>query len=115
VLAYATGGLAISKLEVANFFADSQPAQTSGASSASAIKTGWTLGGGVEAAIYYNWTAKIEYLYVDLGSVSTTALATAPGLAGANVYSTSADLRANIVRVGLNYKFGYAAAPAVYK
>jgi outer membrane immunogenic protein len=105
VLVYATGGLAVSRLEAANFFADTQPAVTSGASSASTTKTGWTVGGGVEASIYHNWTAKIEYLYVDLGSVSTTASATAPGLAGADVYSTSVDLRANIVRAGLNYKF----------
>ena len=30
-------------------------------------KAGWTLGGGLEAALAGPWTAKVEYLYVDLG------------------------------------------------
>ncbi len=30
-------------------------------------QTGWTVGGGLEAALVANWTAKVEYLYVDLG------------------------------------------------
>ena len=28
--------------------------------------SGWTVGGGLEAAIGGNWTAKAEYLYIDL-------------------------------------------------
>ena len=31
-------------------------------------KTGWTVGVGLEYAFLGNWSAKIEYLYVDLGS-----------------------------------------------
>jgi hypothetical protein len=30
-------------------------------------KAGWTLGGGLEGRLGGNWTAKIEYLYLDLG------------------------------------------------
>jgi opacity protein-like surface antigen len=33
-------------------------------------KAGWAVGGGVEGHLIGNWTAKIEYLYLDLGSVS---------------------------------------------
>jgi opacity protein-like surface antigen len=29
---------------------------------------GWTVGGGIEAAISPNWSAKVEYLHVDLGN-----------------------------------------------
>jgi outer membrane immunogenic protein len=34
--------------------------------------TGWTVGGGIEAALWGNWTAKAEYLYLDLGSIKST-------------------------------------------
>src|ERR1700684_4069030 len=30
-------------------------------------RAGWTIGGGLEFALAQNWTAKAEYLYVDLG------------------------------------------------
>jgi outer membrane immunogenic protein len=33
-------------------------------------RTGWTVGSGVEALLGGAWTAKIEYLYVDLGTQS---------------------------------------------
>jgi outer membrane immunogenic protein len=35
-------------------------------------RVGWTAGAGVEWAFADNWTAKLEYLYVDLGHSSTT-------------------------------------------
>ena len=38
---------------------------------AGGVRTGWTAGAGVEYAITHNLTAKAEYLYTDLGSVST--------------------------------------------
>jgi outer membrane immunogenic protein len=68
---------------------------------------------------------KVEYLYVDLGRLNTT-FATLPGCfagsAGAGCFNIgpgtgtiSSRTTDNIVRAGINYKFGYAAAPAVYK
>jgi outer membrane immunogenic protein len=53
---------------------------------------GWALGGGVEFALQGPWTAKVEYLHIDLGDVGTVL--------GQNV-SYDADL----VRAGLNYRF----------
>ncbi len=38
----------------------------------SSTKGGWTWGTGVEAALGGNWTAKAEYLFVDLGSSSAS-------------------------------------------
>jgi len=58
---------------------------------------GWTVGAGIEGAIVGNWTAKLEYLYVDLGD--TTCAAVACGAA------TNVDLRANVVRAGVNFRF----------
>jgi outer membrane immunogenic protein len=58
---------------------------------------GWTIGGGLEYAFMGNWTAKLEYLYVDLGSFDT-------GFA-APVAADNVSFREHVVRAGLNYKF----------
>jgi outer membrane immunogenic protein len=57
---------------------------------------GWTVGAGLEYAFMGNWTAKIEYLYVDLGTFD-------PGFTVPP--TTSVSFKENIVRAGLNYKF----------
>jgi outer membrane immunogenic protein len=59
-------------------------------------KLGWTAGAGVEFALGGNWTAKAEYLYVDLGNASCGAGCPA---------NTDTSLTSNIVRAGLNYRF----------
>jgi outer membrane immunogenic protein len=61
--------------------------------SISDTNAGWTLGGGVEFALQGPWTAKVEYLHVNLGDVT---------LAGV---STGSDFDADLVRAGLNYRF----------
>jgi outer membrane immunogenic protein len=109
-LVYATGGLAMSRVEVANSFADSVSAGGfSGAtesSRAAKTKVGWTLGGGVEFALTRNWSIKGEYLYVDLGSVSTVGTVTHLGFVGyTNALGVSTDLTAHIARVGANFRF----------
>jgi outer membrane immunogenic protein len=79
----------------------------------SETKVGWAAGGGLEYALSRNWSVKGEYLYIDLGKVSSTADSdTAPGF-GLTVNSAS---RATLhtVRAGLNYKFDWAG-PVVAK
>jgi opacity protein-like surface antigen len=74
------------------------------AGSDSRVKPGWTAGLGWEAVVSGPWTAKIEYLYVDLGDRT----APAPQDVGALspfAWTHSARLTENIVRVGLSYKF----------
>ena len=77
VLLYATGGLAYGSLQtdlgLSTFTATGVPV-TIGASR-STDKFGWTIGGGIETMFASNWSAKIEYLYMDLGSVSNSVLA----------------------------------------
>jgi outer membrane immunogenic protein len=85
---YLTGGVAYGDIK-----ADISPT----AQSASKAKLGYTFGGGIEYAFLGNWTAKAEYLYVDLGSFDTGF---------APLTGTSVDFKENIVRAGLNYKFG---------
>jgi outer membrane immunogenic protein len=77
-------------------------------------KTGWAFGGGLEFQLYGNWTARAEYLYMDLGSIGHTFLYTAPGFAPSNNIYNSA-VRDHIVRAAMNYKFDWgnpAVAPA---
>ena len=56
-LPYVTGGLAVGDIKTS----------IAGLGSTNDTKAGWTVGGGIEAAIAGPWTAKVEYLYVDLG------------------------------------------------
>jgi outer membrane immunogenic protein len=75
--------------------------------SSSAMRTGWTTGGGAEWLLDQHWSAKIEYQFVDLGTetVRVTALAVAaPGFAPAS-FNVAFHDRFNVVRLGLNYHF----------
>jgi len=70
---------------------------TVGGTSSSDTATGWTIGAGVEYAFLGPWSAKIEYLYADLGK--TTCGAATCGV------STEIEPKINIVRAGINYRF----------
>jgi outer membrane immunogenic protein len=64
---------------------------------ATAGRAGWTVGGGIEYAILGPWSAKVEYLYSDLGSASC-------GAATCGI-DTTVSFKTNIVRLGVNYRF----------
>jgi outer membrane immunogenic protein len=70
-------------------------------------RTGWAAGGGIEWGLARNWTAKVEYLHIDLG----TATSTFP-LADRR---QDVKLQADIARVGVNYKFDWGGGPVVAK
>jgi outer membrane immunogenic protein len=86
---YLTGGLAVGDIRAA----------TPGLPGGDAVNAGWTLGAGLEVALPGNWTAKAEYLRVDLGSFNCT---------GCNVSPTdNVSLQENVFRAGVNYRFGW--------
>jgi outer membrane immunogenic protein len=94
-LAYVTGGYA--------FGAKTEVTIVPGALLASsATLDGWTAGVGVEYAFAPNWSAKLEYLHIDLNDKTFFS-----GL-GACAVTSLCQVGANIdlVRVGLNYRFG---------
>ena len=107
ILAYATGGLAVTRIQVANSFTDNNDVPgASGGGSNSAIKTGWVLGGGLEWAFDKNWTAKVEYLYVDFGSVAVNnSVITNPNYSGYRQAMHLGGSDRPVARVGINYKF----------
>lgn len=62
-------------------------------------KAGWTAGAGVEAALADNWTARIEYLFVDFQNAN-------PFSAGApKAFPVTVKLNENLIRFGIDYKF----------
>lgn len=64
-------------------------------------RLGWTVGAGVEYAFAPQWTAKLEYNYMDFG---TRSVSFAPG------FSTDIDQQVHAVKFGVNYKFGSPGA-----
>jgi outer membrane immunogenic protein len=103
-LFYVTGGLAYGNVNH-TFFTAAPAVGQSAFGSNTQVDVGYTVGAGVEWAFNNNWSVKGEYLYMDLGNRSVTAV----GLTGTPVTATLA-LRTheqyNIARVGLNYKWG---------
>jgi outer membrane immunogenic protein len=65
-----------------------------------ATPSGWTIGAGTELALGPNWSARLEYLYVDLGTVNSTIV-----VLGAPSLTDSARIQMNVVRAGVNYRF----------
>jgi outer membrane immunogenic protein len=103
-LLYVTGGAAYGEINENGVLTGFTPGGTATALvfSNSVTKGGWTLGGGLEGRLGSSrWTGKIEYLYADYGTVSTTAINTLAGI-GANISSRVTD---NVLRAGINYHF----------
>ncbi|HEY7298169.1 MAG TPA: TonB-dependent receptor [Xanthobacteraceae bacterium] len=73
----------------------------------SASKAGWTAGAGVEVGIARNWTAKAEYLFIDLANGSCTADCAIGNANGPPLIpNVAVKFNESIVRAGVNYKFG---------
>jgi len=110
VLFYVTGGAAVAGVK----FSDSLCFPTAavpacGTANSTNSRLGWTVGGGIEWMFASNWTVKLEYLFVDLGTTSSTMQLT-PLAAIANPFpnanlTSSHRFTENIGRIGVNYKF----------
>ena len=126
LLAYVTGGLAYGRVEHTGSYVNNNSSgfsitNTVGGTtfnvtcngnvtcftgSSSSMATGWTLGGGLEYAVWQHWTLRAEYLYVSLygKSVTETALAS-PGNTPASFNANYSRTNFNVARVGVNYRF----------
>ena len=106
-LAYVTGGLAYGHASLSTALTNTTGCVLGGGGannceqgSVSATLIGWTAGGGVEWAFATRWSAKAEYLYYDLGTLTHTM--TDPNFPF--VFNASADVKGNVVRAGINFK-----------
>jgi outer membrane immunogenic protein len=88
VLPYVTGGLAVGDIRAA----------TPGFPGASNTNAGWTAGAGIEVGLTGNWSAKAEYLYVDLGRFNC-------GVSCNGLPTDNVSMHDNVVRAGVNYRF----------
>ena len=79
----------------------------SGAASATSMRSGWTAGGGVEYGLSRHASVKVEYLFADLGRHNVVGPDADLTTGGAGLYNATIDeqTRANILRVGLNWRF----------
>jgi len=84
---YVTGGAAFGNIN----------ASTPGLAGGSATNVGWTAGAGLEFAIAGHWTAKAEYLFVDLGKFNCGV--------GCGAASDNVSFNSNLIRGGINYRF----------
>lgn len=92
---YATGGFAYGDVRAYDAFYGGSGGKYRG---------GWTVGGGIEAILVGPWSAKLEYLYVDLGTDHLYDIL--PGI------PEHVSTTANVVRLGLTYRFAAISAPA---
>ncbi|MDP3554680.1 outer membrane protein [Methylocystis sp.] len=137
LLVYGTGGLAYGGVSVstgvaqfnndcAQFPAGCITSSAFSSGSFSDTRVGWTAGAGLEWMFMPNWSAKVEYLYYDLGNVSysggllttfsnTLTAFPAGSLISGVVTQSQTRFNGNIVRAGVNYHFNWGAAPIVAK
>jgi outer membrane immunogenic protein len=128
LLLYATGGLAYgganSSASIFQAVVGAKDPQVPAASagSASGSRVGWTVGGGVEWLFWPQWSAKVEYLYYDLGSATyqlgplLVLSQTSGKISGSTFPTATTRFAGNVVRAGVNYHFNWAApAPVLAK
>ena len=72
-------------------------ATANGGGSVNKTQLGWVAGAGLEWAFTGNWSAKLEYLYTDLGNVTCEASACGT--------DTTVSFKTSIARAGVNYRF----------
>ncbi len=105
-LYYVTGGPAVAQFDddfalttvlIGGFYRYAESAELRG------LHVGYAAGGGVEYAIGDNWSARAEYQHLGFGRFTAKQVSTTDPT---QVVTQSADLNADIVRLGLNYRFG---------
>jgi outer membrane immunogenic protein len=105
LLLYATGGGASTNIGV------NLCDPVFGCISSSQTRSGWAAGAGIEYAFWQNFSVKLEYLHLDFGRTNFGQLVPSPGF---TFLARNVSLNNDIVRVGLNYKFGWGG-PVVAK
>jgi outer membrane immunogenic protein len=111
-LVYGTGGFAVGNLNSSTnvtFGANGTSPVYANAvhlGSSSAFAVGGAVGAGVEYAFNDHWSAKVEYLFIELGGRSYNSPLTAPaGVAPGYAWNTTVSDQIQTVRFGVNYRF----------
>jgi hypothetical protein len=109
IMPYVTGGAAL--VNVSDDLLVTAGGITGKFQSISGTTLGWTVGAGVDIALTSNWSARLEYLYIRADDFFNTA--PIPNPLGIGTVLENGTFQDNIVRVGLNYRFGPRGGPGV--
>ena len=101
---YITGGVAFTRANYTESYADANTPPATGAAAGSRSLTGWTAGAGWEYAWTDHWLLRVEYLYASFSTTSALGTITEPGT-GTNVLHGSSDLVIQVIRAAANFKF----------
>ena len=77
----------------------------------SSTTLGWAVGAGFDVALSSNLSARLEYLHISSNSFGADG--PIPGVLGGGFASEAGVFRDDILRVGLNYRFGPRGGPGV--
>jgi outer membrane immunogenic protein len=100
-LLYLKGGVAGAEFKDDLSLASGAIALASGTQSNTSV--GWTVGAGWEYAFLNNWTAKVEYDYLDFGSKDEDFVFSSFGSSA--TFHESIERKLQLVKLGVNYKF----------
>src|SRR3954454_18907010 len=102
VLFYGKGGAA--------FANDKYEINSIAAYRANEPRWGWMAGAGIEYSFTDNWSAKIEYNYLDFGTRALRFTDTT----GSFFLDTNIRERIHVAKAGINYRFGWAPVGVTY-
>jgi len=123
MLLYATGGASWIHMEASAFCGSAAPigwcrgpagpgSNVGTVNTVSTTRVGWTAGGGIEAMLWFNWLARIEYRYSDYGTFGYTLFS---GLGrcgiGCDAIAAETKLHTHTALVGVAYLFGGPLVP----
>jgi outer membrane immunogenic protein len=100
-LAYITGGLGVTDARISAAYSDTSATPHVASFTHSSTRAGGVFGVGGAWMFAPGWSGKLEWLYGDFGHVSGTI----PVGNGYATFTSSGDVRANVVRTGIDYKF----------
>jgi outer membrane immunogenic protein len=110
-LLYAKGGAAWFSETDGNPSTTGLPVGTTVAADVDHIHLGWTVGAGIEWALWPNWSAKIEYNYMDFGTERVRYVIVSPPAAAGTFGEADLPNKVHAVKVGLNYRFDWGKGP----
>jgi outer membrane immunogenic protein len=74
-------------------------------------RTGWMIGAGIEYGAWGNWSWKLEYNFMDFGNDNRRFDHVITSCTCNIRHDFDNDFQVSVVKFGLNYRFGAAAAP----
>jgi outer membrane immunogenic protein len=109
-LLYVTGGLAFGHVKYGADYVFTDPnccKGSFGVVNGSDTSTGYVIGAGIEHMLDANWSLKLEYQYIDLGTLDADGkLFFANGEPSGETVKSKIDTDFHAVRLGINYRFG---------